>query len=140
MTAHLSSHTAYAEFIYGLLTDRPSVESHTVAVYTVGQTIGIVRGEVRFHSGHRLRIFEQVDFLENRILKYSYEVAFDGEKLWWYDPMPHPRISELQTNHPHHKHVPPDIKHNRILALEISFTRPNLSYLISEVENAAIEC
>jgi len=35
---------------------------------------------------------------------------------------------------PHHKHVPPDIKHRRIPAPELSFTRPNLPVLIEEVE------
>jgi hypothetical protein len=30
--------------------------------------------------------------------------------------------------------VPPDIKHNRIPAPEMSFTRPNLSVLIREIE------
>ena len=35
---------------------------------------------------------------------------------------------------PHHKHVPPDIKHHRILAPEMSFTRPNLSVLVQEIE------
>ena len=135
MVSTLSSHTAYSQSLYRLVTDRSTVESHTIAVYTVGQTVGIVRGEIKFYTGHTLRVFEQVDFLEKRILKYSYEVYFKDEQLWWYDPMPHPHIPALQDNHPHHKHVPPDIKHNRILALDISFIEPNLPYLVSEVEN-----
>jgi hypothetical protein len=48
--------------------------------------------------------------------------------------MPHPHIPELQSTHPHHKHVPPEIKHNRIPAPGIAFDRPNLPYLIAEVE------
>ncbi len=35
---------------------------------------------------------------------------------------------------PHHKHVPPDIKRNRIPAPALSFTRPNLPLLIEEIE------
>jgi hypothetical protein len=35
---------------------------------------------------------------------------------------------------PHHKHVPPNIKHNRIPAPEMSFAKPNLPVLIAEVE------
>jgi hypothetical protein len=38
------------------------------------------------------------------------------------------------TSHPHHKHVPPGVKHNRIPAPEMSFTRPNLPVLIRETE------
>lgn len=92
MTSALISQFAYSQFIYGLLTDRATVESHTLTVYTIGQTIGqtigILRGEIQFRSGHTLRVFEQIDFLSRRILKYSYEVYEQGLQLWWYDPMP----------------------------------------------------
>jgi len=40
----------------------------------------------------------------------------------------------LQSTHPHHKHIPPNIKHNRIPASEMSFTQPNLPVLIWEIE------
>ena len=40
----------------------------------------------------------------------------------------------LQSTYPHHKHIPPDIKHHRIPAPEMSFTRPNLPFLIEEIE------
>lgn len=132
----LDSHVSYTQFIAGLLTARATIESHTVTIYTVGQTLGIMRGQIQFRSGHLLRVFEQIDFLAGRILKYSYEVFYQDKQLWWYDPMPHPHISELQSTHPHHKHVPPDIKHHRIPAPTISFTEPNLPYLIAEVEAA----
>ncbi len=32
------------------------------------------------------------------------------------------------------KHIPPDIKHHRIPAPELSFTQPNLPFLIREIE------
>lgn len=51
------------------------------------------------------------------------------------ETMPHPHIPELQSTHPHHKHIPPDIKHNRVPAPNISFVQPNLPGLIAEVEN-----
>ena len=41
--------------------------------------------------------------------------------------------------HPHHKHLPPDIKHHRIPAPGLSFTAPNLSFLIEEIETSLIE-
>ena len=38
------------------------------------------------------------------------------------------------AKHPHHKHIPPDIKNHRVPAPEMSFARPNLPSLIAEVE------
>jgi len=35
---------------------------------------------------------------------------------------------------PHHKHVPPDIKRNRVPAPGMSFTEPNLPTLLREIE------
>jgi hypothetical protein len=65
---------------------------------------------------------------------YGYEIWRGREKLYWYDPQPHPNDSTLQVDHPHHKHLPPDIKHNRIPAPEMSFSHPNLPLLIREIE------
>lgn len=39
----------------------------------------------------------------------------------------------LASTHPHHKHIPPDIKHHRIPAPNLSFTIPNLPFLIEEI-------
>lgn len=74
MSAPLDSYTAYTQFIYDLLTDRPTIETHSLAIYTIGQTVSIVRGDITFHSGHTLRVFEQIDFLDQRILKYACEI------------------------------------------------------------------
>ncbi|MCK4763951.1 MAG: hypothetical protein KAW12_17245 [Candidatus Aminicenantes bacterium] len=40
----------------------------------------------------------------------------------------------LAGTHPHHKHIPPDIKHHRIPAPNMSFDRSNLPVLIKEIE------
>src|SRR2546426_961191 len=79
-----------------------------------------------------LDVWELLDFDAKRILNYSYEIYRGGEKIAWYDPFEHPHVSELAATHPHHKHVPPDIKHNRIPAPGISFEHPNLPFLIEE--------
>jgi hypothetical protein len=68
------------------------------------------------------------------ITSYGYEVWRGEEKLYWYDSQPHPDDPMLASTDPHHKHIPPDIKHHRIPAPELSFTRPNLPVLIEEVE------
>ncbi len=52
----------------------------------------------------------------------------------WYDSQPHPNDPTLASTHIHHKHIPPDIKHNRIPAPIMSFTHPNLPELIFEIE------
>lgn len=135
MSGALNTYGDYARLIFFLLADRASVESHTIGVYSTSQTIGVARGQVVFRSGHVLRVFEQVDFVVHRIAKYFYELTYEGEPLWWYDSMPHPDAPELQSSHPHHKHIPPDIKHHRIAAAELSFIRPNVPVLIDEVEN-----
>ncbi|OQY28380.1 MAG: hypothetical protein B6I38_09255 [Anaerolineaceae bacterium 4572_5.1] len=54
--------------------------------------------------------------------------------MYWYDSQPHPDNPELASTHPHHKHIHPDIKHNRILAPNMSFIHPNLPALIQEIE------
>jgi hypothetical protein len=42
---------------------------------------------------------------------------------------------ELESTSPHHKHVPPEIKRNRIPAPGISFIRPNLEFVVLEIED-----
>jgi hypothetical protein len=77
---------------------------------------------------------QELDFDAGLIISYGYEVYRGTERLYWYDDFPHPEDPLLATTFPHHKHVPPDIKHNRIPAPEMSFIRPNLPVVIQEVE------
>ncbi len=77
---------------------------------------------------------EELDFGEESINAYGYEVYRKGERLYWYDDFPHPDDPKLALTFPHHKHVPPDIKHNRIPATEMSYTQPNLPVLLEEIE------
>jgi len=65
---------------------------------------------------------------------YGYELWHNAEKISWYDSQPHPNDVSLASSHPHHKHIPPNIKHNRIPAPQMSFEHPNLPELIQEVE------
>ena len=57
--------------------------------------------------------------------------------LYWYDSQPHPNDPVLAATDPHHKHIPPDLKHHRVPASELSFTRPNLPFVIEEIERLA---
>ncbi|NUM48485.1 MAG: hypothetical protein HUU38_27585 [Anaerolineales bacterium] len=130
----LTSIQAYSQVIYEFLDSHPRIQQHTVRIYLQGATVGILEGEVVFEQGIILFLYERLDFLRQQIMLYSYEVRQRGEKLYWYDPQPHPENPALAVNFPHHKHTPPDIKHHRISAPDISFTQANLPFLVAEIE------
>lgn len=130
----LSSLDNYSRFVAELL-DRSSRVRSTVTIWSDSPYTGITEGEVVFATGIVLRLREELDFDAARITSYGYEVYRHGEKLYWYDDFPHPADTDLAATFPHHKHVPPDIKRHRILAPGLSFVRPNLPLLISEIED-----
>lgn len=109
------------------------VERSTVAVWSDSPFTGIAEGEVFFSNGVRLRIHEELDFEAGIIASYGYEVYRGVERLYWYDDFPHPKDPELAVTYPHHKHLPPDIKHHRLPAPEMGFERPNLPFLVREI-------
>jgi len=129
----LKSLANYSRFVADLL-DRPSVIRSTVVVWPDSAYTGTAEGEVLFSNDFSLRMREELDFETGLITSYGYEVYQHGERLYWYDDFPHPNDQTLASTFPHHKHVPPNIKHNRVPAREISFSRPNLSELVREVE------
>jgi len=136
---HLLSRPNYEQWLYAIPDTYASVRSSTVRFYTTSATTGVVQGTIFFHSGHELRVTEPVDFAVGDILDYGYEVWYKVEKLYWYDPQPHPDDPTLASTRPHHKHIPPGIKHNRVPAPGLSLTQPNLPFLIEEVERELIE-
>lgn len=136
MTNPLRSLEDYEFFLYSLVERFPIIERSTLVFIRRGHSMARVSGEVTFASGFRLVVRERLlfDRLPGTIDTYGYEVFRDDQKLYWYDPQPHPDQPHLQSTHPHHKHVHPDIKHHRIPAPEMSFDRPNLPALIQEME------
>ena len=132
----LESLTSYSRFVAELL-DRSTVERSTVVVWSDSPYTGIVEGEVFFYNNIRLRLREELDFDAGLITSYGYEMYRREERLYWYDDFPHPNDRTLASTFPHHKHVPPDIKRNRVPAAEMSFTRPNLPVLVQEAEELA---
>lgn len=126
----------YELFLYTLTEQFPSVRHSTVTFVRRGVALARVVGELFFAHDIRLVIRERI--LYHRLPAfmdwYGYEVWRGQKKLYWYDSQPHPDDPVLQNTHPHHKHVPPDIKHHRIPAPEMSFTQPNLPVLIHEIE------
>ena len=124
----------YGKLIYSLPERYAAIQHSTLVLVTIGPTLAKLEGQITFEGEVVLDIWELIDFETRRIRNYSYEIYRAGEKLAWYDPFEHPHIPELARTHPHHKHVLPDIKHDRIPAPGISFEQPNLPVLIEEVE------
>ena len=127
----------YELFLYTLTEQFPSIRRSTVIFVRLGASLARVAGELCFDREIRLVVRERVLCQRLPILIdwYGYEAWRGEQKLYWYDSQPHPDDPALQSTHPHHKHVPPDIKHNRIPAPAMSFTQPNLPALVREVEN-----
>ncbi|HHW88388.1 MAG TPA: hypothetical protein GX400_19555 [Chloroflexi bacterium] len=108
----------YELFIYSVAESYQSVERSTLTFVRKGATFALISGELHLVGGYRIVVRERIvyDRLPAEIDWYGYEVWRESEKLYWYDSQPHPNEPKLQSTHPHHKHVPPDIKHNRIPA------------------------
>ncbi|MBN1872737.1 MAG: hypothetical protein JXA33_00780 [Anaerolineae bacterium] len=118
----------YELFLYTLTEQFPAIQRATVTFVRKGITLARVAGELHFEQDIRVVVRERIVYhrLPAVIDWYGYEVWQGKNKLYWYDSQPHPDDMRLQDNHPHHKHIPPDIKHHRVPALEMSFTHPNL--------------
>lgn len=123
----------YSQFISGLL-NLNTINHSTVIVWSDSPYTGMAEGEVYFSNNIRLRMREEIDFDAGLISSYGYEVYRGSERLYWYDDFPHPNIPELAETFPHHKHIPPNIKENRIPAPDLSFVQPNLPNIIQEIE------
>ena len=133
---HLNSLSEYEEFIYGLPQQFPAIVYSTLLVVRRGAGTALVRGEVIFSGGVRLVVSERLMLAGGviPIVSYGYEVWRGAEKLYWYDSQPHPGDTTLGSTQPHHKHVPPDIRHHRLPAPGLSFTSPNLPFLFAEIK------
>ncbi|MCL4262393.1 MAG: hypothetical protein KJ069_04230 [Anaerolineae bacterium] len=137
MSNPLRSAEDYELFLYTLPDQFPSVHRSTVTFVRRGSSLARIVGEL--HFAHHLRVVVRERILFHRLPAiidwYGYEIWQGEERLFWYDPQPHPNEPELQSTHPHHKHISPDIKHNRVPAPGMSFNQPNLPQIIREVEN-----
>lgn len=128
----------YESFIYQLPNLFPSIKFSTLTSYHIDKWTAIITGDIFFANDIMLRVREIIDVDEEIIQSYSYEVFREDKKLYWYDSFPHPHITDLSSTHPHHKHIPPDIKHHRVPAPKLSLKKPNIPYLIKEIENTLL--
>jgi len=74
------------------------------------------------------------DRIPAEIVKYGYEIWHGDTIICWYDSQPPPNDPTLAETMPHHKHVHPNIKHNRIPAPAMTLRQPGIPRLIEEVE------
>ena len=127
----------YEIFLYTLPQQFPSIQRSTITFVRRGVSLARVAGQLFFAQDFKMVVRERILFhrLPALLDWYGYEIWQGEEKLCWYDPQPHPNIPDLQSTHPHHKHIPPDMKHNRIPAPNMRFDEPNLPHLITEIES-----
>jgi hypothetical protein len=130
----LPSRQEYENLIYTLPDAYSSIKVSTLRLIPTGAKAGRLVGTVTFGKGIELRVFEAIDLDVGEILDYGYTVYRGEEKEYWYDPQEHPDDPSLASTYPHHKHIHPNIKRNRVPAPNISFTEPNLPFLIEEIE------
>jgi hypothetical protein len=114
---HFQSLRKYEDFIYDLPNLFPTIVYSTLVAARLSAKQARFNGEIVFADSYRLVVNERIDIADNflRIRHYGYEVWHGENKLYWYDSQAHPNDPTLASTHPHHKHVPPDIKHNRAL-------------------------
>jgi hypothetical protein len=136
MTNPLRTPDDYELFVYTLAEQFPSIHHSYLVFVRSGATLARVSGAIVFDADIRLVVRERLMFerLPGVIDGYGYEVWRADQRLYWYDPQLHPNDPLLQETHPHHKHIPPDIKHHRVPAPGLSFTEPNLPFLVQEIE------
>jgi hypothetical protein len=125
----------YEEYIYTLKQQFLSIHRSTLIVIRRGKKSALLQGELAFAHGYRITAHERLSFDDGTVVieSYGYEIWHNAEKTAWYDSQPHPDSPELASTHPHHKHIPPDIKHHRVPAANMSFAQPNLPALIDEI-------
>lgn len=124
------------EFVYTLKQRFSSVHRSTLVVVQRGKRTATLQGEITLAQGYRITLKERLSFDEGPVVieDYGYELWHDADKIAWYDSQPHPEDPALASTYPHHKHIPPGIRHHRITAPNMSFTQPNLPALIREIE------
>ncbi len=130
----------YELFIYTLQLQFPAIKRSTLIVVQRGRLFAELSGELSFAGEYRLGIYERLSWHTKTLIieGYSYEAWNGNKKLYWYDSQPHPHDPPLASSQPHHKHIPPDIKHHRIPAPSLSFTEPHLPFLIREIEKKSL--
>jgi hypothetical protein len=129
----LANIASYSQHVHSVHERFPFIASSTLRVVPMGATLARVEGRVECSGGVALEVWELVDFNEHRLRSYSYEVFLRSEKFCWYDHWPHPELPELAATFPHHRHLPPNLRDNRLPASGIGFDHPNLDVVLADI-------
>ncbi len=138
MSLSLGDFKSYSVFIYTLSERHSFIINSTLALAAIGAALAKLEGRIECQKEIHLEIWELIDFESQRIRAYSYEVYQRGEKIFWYDHWEHPEISSLAATFPHHKHVLPDLRENRVPAHGLSFESPNLDIVLEDVRHECL--
>ncbi len=126
----------YEAIIYRITELSEYIEYSDLVLIHAGRKLATLTGNIYFQNDIRIQIREALDFdLEEWITGYGYVVYKGNEQQYWYDSQEHPNDPSLASTHPHHKHIPPDIKHHRVPAPHLSFSSANLPFLIKEIDD-----
>jgi hypothetical protein len=148
--------TECEHLIYTLPAEYPSIRMSTLVLAPPGMDTARLTGLLTFGDDLVLCAYELLDFQQGLIAAYRYEVSRclppftetplpdssvycrarypEKQTLYWYDSWPHPDDQTLAETFPHHKHASPDSRRRRVPAPELSFTQPNLPFLVQEIE------
>jgi len=94
----------------------PFVTSSRLALVPIGATLAKLEGRIECRGGIHLEVWELIDFAAKRIRTYSYEVYRGDEKICWYDSWEYPESRRWPPPFPHHKHIQPNLRDNRVPA------------------------
>lgn len=134
MSEPLANLASYSAWIYALADRHPFVTHSTLVLIPVGATLARLEGRIECAQGLAVEAWELVDFSKQQIRAYSYELYRHGGKVCWYDAWLHPEIPALAATFPHHKHVLPNLRDNRVPAPGISLNRPNLDVVLADAQ------
>ncbi|UCE05010.1 MAG: hypothetical protein JSW07_15495 [bacterium] len=138
----IESISEFESFVNGIKSKYREIKVSKLDFKNLGHTIGEMVGEIEFDKDIKLNISERIDFSDDMIASYRYEVYQGKDILYWYDPQPHPGEPSISITFPHHKHIHPNIKHHLVPAPGLGFNLnkiTNLPFLIEEIRNNLID-
>jgi hypothetical protein len=88
----------YELFIYSIQERFRSIQRSALQFIRRGATLARVVGELEFAAGVRLVVRERLDCSRSPSVVdgYGHEAWHGEERLYWYDPQPHPDEPSLQ--------------------------------------------
>jgi hypothetical protein len=130
----------YEEFVYTLPQNLTVIRSSSLVVIRRGKRVATLQGELTFAYGYRIVIRERLSYDDAvEIAGYGYELWHNAEKIALYDSQPHPDDPTLARSYPHHKHIPPNIKRNRIPAPQMSLLNPTCRYSFKRLKTSLMK-